>query len=167
MNERMPGVPSAPRASVFRLVTECPVPAERMWHLSLNIDEHLGSMSHSNERAVAGVTSGQIGPGESVTWSARHFGIRFRMTSSITEWDAPRRFVDEQTRGPFRTFHHEHTFVDMPGACSTMVDEITYAAPFGFLGRLAERLVLTRYLRRLILRRNEYLLIAAGSAPIS
>lgn len=38
-----------------------------------------------------------------------------------------------------------------------MVDRIEFVAPFGPLGRLAEKLVLARYLQRLIERRNRHL----------
>jgi ligand-binding SRPBCC domain-containing protein len=46
--------------------------------------------------------------GDAVTWRARHFGIAFRMTSAITELQYPSRFADEQQRGPFRRWRHEH-----------------------------------------------------------
>lgn len=72
-------------------------------------------MSDSNERAIDGVTTGHIGLGESVTWRARHFGTPFTMTSRVIELDRPRRFVDEQMRGPFRSFQHEHLFVAADG----------------------------------------------------
>jgi ligand-binding SRPBCC domain-containing protein len=58
-------------------------------------------MTRSNEQAIAGVMSGLIGPDEEVTWEARHFGLRVRMTSRITEYDRPRAFTDEQVSGPF------------------------------------------------------------------
>ena len=49
--------------------------------------------------------------GTSVTWQARHFGIRWEMTSYISEYERPYRFVEEQLRGPFRTWRYEHLFV--------------------------------------------------------
>ncbi len=42
-------------------------PPEAIFDLSLDIDAHMASMADSNERAVAGVTSGLIGLGEEVT----------------------------------------------------------------------------------------------------
>ena len=101
--------------STFTLETRSSHAAEQLFDLSLSIDAHLGSMSDSGERAVAGVTSGQIGLGEEVTWRARHFGIWFTMTSRIVELDRPHRFVDEQVKGPFRSFVHEHSFTPSPG----------------------------------------------------
>ena len=96
-------------------------------------------MARSRERAVAGVTTGRIGLGEEVTWRAWHFGVPFTMTSRITELEAPELFVDEQVRGPFRSFRHEHAFI--PGAdgdSTIMIDHVVFDAPLGGLGRLSE-----------------------------
>lgn len=141
--------------ATFTLTTWCPASAESMFDLSLDIGAHVASMADSGERAVAGVTSGRIGLGESVTWHARHLGVWFTMTSRILELERPRLFVDAQTRGPFRTFRHEHVFEDVVGGCR-MTDTITLASPV--LGAVVEPLVLVPYLRRLIRRRNEELL---------
>lgn len=148
--------------STFRVVTRANVPAERLFVASLSIDAHVASMARSGERAVGGVTSGTIALGETVTWRARHFGIRFTMTSRITALDRPDRFVDEQVRGPFRSFHHEHTFA-VDGTETVMVDTLTIASPV--FGRLAERLVLVPYLRRLITERNRYLVASLTASP--
>ncbi|MFF2030610.1 hypothetical protein [Arthrobacter sp. NPDC058192] len=69
---------------------------------------------------------------------------------------SPDYFVDEQVKGPFQRFRHVHEFSqDSEGA--TMVDRIESAVPLGPIGRLAEKLVLARYLQRLIERRNRHL----------
>jgi len=139
----------------FTIVTRADVPLERLFDESLSIDAHVDSMAHSRERAIAGVTSGMIGLGETVTWHARHFGVWLTMTSKITELDRPHRFVDEQVQGPFRSFHHEHAFAE-DGGTTVMTDTMTLASPV--FGRLAERQILVPYLRRLIRQRNAHLL---------
>lgn len=142
-------------SSTLVVVTQSAACPERLFDVSLSIDEHLGSMAGSGERAVAGVTSGLIGLGETVTWRARHFGVWFTMTSRIEELERPRAFVDQQLRGPFKLFRHEHLFEPL-GTGTLMTDTITLASPVG--GVLAERLFLVPYLRRLILQRNRHLL---------
>jgi ligand-binding SRPBCC domain-containing protein len=78
------------------------------------------------------------------------------MTSRITELDRPYMFVDEQVRGPFARFHHVHRFE--PARDGTLrIDEVEFDAPFGPLGVLLERVVLGRYLERLIEQRNRHL----------
>jgi ligand-binding SRPBCC domain-containing protein len=123
---------------------------------SLSIDDHLASMATSGEKAVGGVTGGRIGLGQSVTWRASHFGIRWTMTSQITELEEPDRFVDAQLRGPFKAFRHEHRFRPTENG-TEMLDSITFQAPLGPLGWIAERVLLSWYLPHLIRQRNDYL----------
>jgi ligand-binding SRPBCC domain-containing protein len=141
----------------FECTTRSALPVLELFERSRSIDAHTASMSRSREKAVAGVTSGVISAGEQVTWRAWHFGIPLSMTSRITEMDSPRRFVDEQVKGPFSRFRHVHEFREDSGI-TVMVDRIEFAAPFGPVGRLAERLFLARYLRNLIDVRNRHLI---------
>jgi len=144
----------------FLRTTILPVAPESAFDLSLSIDAHAASMARSDERAVAGVTTGTIGRDQFVTWKARHFGVTWTMTSEITAWDRPHRFVDEQVKGPFRSFWHEHVFTPVLGG-TQLDDRVRFVAPLGPLGTIAERLVLGRYLAHLIDVRNEFLLSTA------
>jgi len=140
----------------FMCRTASALPPERMFDLARSVDAHVESQKGSGERAVAGVTSGLIGAGQEVTWRARHFGIPLTMTSHITHFDFPRSFTDEQVKGPFRSFRHIHEFAATPGGC-LMTDRVEFAAPFGPLGRVVERLLLRPYLQRLITDRGRFL----------
>ncbi|MFI8631471.1 SRPBCC family protein [Microbacterium sp. NPDC077663] len=142
------------RGTTFTEVTRVACDPATLFELSLSIDAHVDSMRRSRERAVAGVTSGTIGLGETVTWRARHFGVMWTMTSQITALDRPRRFVDEQVRGPFRVFRHEHRF-EPDGDVTVMTDTVTLRSPL--LGWVVERLLLRPYLQRLIRSRNAVL----------
>ncbi|HEX2625592.1 MAG TPA: NAD(P)H-binding protein, partial [Candidatus Limnocylindrales bacterium] len=68
------------------------------------------------------------------------FGIPMLWRSRIESYDAPNSFVDVQVKGPYRSWHHRHTFTAVPGG-TRIDDEVTYALPFGPLGSLAHRLV--------------------------
>ncbi|NWL29418.1 cyclase [Paenarthrobacter ureafaciens] len=135
-----------------------------LFNLSRNIDAHVGSMTKSRERAIAGTTTGLISEGEHVTWQAWHLGVRFRMTSRITHMEAPASFTDQQVRGPFKYLRHTHEFRP-DGSGTLMVDTVEFAAPFGALGRLVEKLVLARYMENLIRERNEFLVAQAPATP--
>jgi ligand-binding SRPBCC domain-containing protein len=141
------------------LTTEVAAPASECFDLSLSVDAHTASMSRSGERVVAGIESGVMGLGDSVTWRARHFGIPFRMTSQITEYEAAHRFVDEQVTGPFGRWWHEHTFEETDGT-TTMTDVVDFASPLGPLGKVVDAMLLTRYLTRLLTLRNLWLVEA-------
>ena len=139
--------------TVVRLETLILAPIERTFDLARSIDAHVAGAEASRERAVAGVTSGLIGLGEQVTWEARHFGVTQRLTVRITELERPHRFVDEMVSGAFRSMRHTHTFVEVTGG-TEMRDVFQFEAPLGFLGKVAERLFLTRYMTRFLLTRN-------------
>jgi len=113
-------------------------------------------MGSSRERVVAGVESGLMAMGDTVTWKARHFGLSFRMTSKITVYESPTRFVDEQTSGPFASWWHEHRFEPRDGH-TLMTDVVRYESPAGAVGRLVDRVFLERYMRRLLTQRNAWL----------
>ncbi|WP_262927594.1 SRPBCC family protein [Microbacterium sp. NIBRBAC000506063] len=113
-------------------------------------------MARHAERMVHGPEGDTFTEGSTVTWSARHFGIRFRLTSVVFDLDPPHRFCDRQLRGPFGAFFHEHVFRPLPEG-TLMRDTIVFRSPLGPLGRLVDRLFLLRYMRRLITERNETL----------
>ena len=137
-------------AREFRLTTIVRAPADVCFDLSRSIDLHLESMERSRERAVAGVTSGLIGLDEEVTWEARHFGRLWRVTSQITAFDRPRRFVDEMTQaGPFSSFRHVHSFEEEAGR-TRMVDVVEFRTRYGPLADCLADV----YLRRLMRTRN-------------
>lgn len=143
-------------AVYFECTTRARVSPSELFDRSRSIEAHTGSMARSREQAIAGTTTGLISLGEQVTWRARHFGVPIRMTSRIVEMEAPIYFVDEQIKGPFRRFRHVHEFSHDNGVTS-MIDRIEFAAPLGPLGVLVEKLVLARYLKRLIETRNRFL----------
>lgn len=145
----------------FEVVTGIAAPPRRVFDLSLDVGLHTASMAGSGERIIGGVTSGRMRPADTVTWQARHFGVPWRMTSRISEFDAPGYFVDEQVRGPFRRWRHEHHFEPDGDGGTVMRDVVDFAAPFGPLGRLAEWVMLDRYMPKLIRLRNEHLKRAA------
>ena len=137
----------------IEIVTRIAATPERCFDLSRSIDLHQHSLESSSERAVAGVTAGLIGMGESVTWEARHFGVRQRLTSRITVFDRPHHFRDSMVAGAFARFDHDHWFT-RDGDVTVVRDVFDYAAPLGPLGRVADALFLTRYMRALLAERN-------------
>lgn len=137
----------------IRLETRIAAPQQRCFLLSLSIDLHVDSTAPTRERAIAGVTHGLIGAGESVTWEGTHFGFRLRHTSRIVAYEPVHFFCDEMTEGAFKSFRHEHYF-DPDGSTTIMRDVLTFAAPLGPLGAVVERMVLRDYLKRFLAERN-------------
>jgi ligand-binding SRPBCC domain-containing protein len=130
---------------IIEIATLINAPIELCFDLARDIDLHIKSAEGTNERAVAGVTCGLIGPGEEVTWQATHFGFRHTLTSRIGVFNPPHHFRDSQISGPFHHFDHDHFFSSQSGA-TLMRDVFSYESPFGLLGRCADRLFLRSYL---------------------
>ncbi|MFC7440426.1 SRPBCC family protein [Laceyella putida] len=135
-------------------------PIETCFDLARSIDVHMQSVFHTEEKAVAGVTTGLIGLRQSVTWEAVHFGVKQRLTSKITEFDPPKYFVDEMVSGAFKRFRHEHIFLEC-GNGTKMIDIFDYTSPLGWLGNIADKLFLAKYMERLLSQRNQYIKIIA------
>ena len=134
-------------------------PPERCFDLSRSVELHLEAAASTGERTVGGVTSGLLGAGDTVTWEARHFGRRWRLTVRIAAYDRPRFFRDEQVRGPFRRLAHDHLFEPVDGG-TRMRDVFEFASGLPLL----DRLVLAPHLRRFLRRRNELIKRTAEAA---
>lgn len=126
---------------------------EMAFDLSRDIDFHRESMCHTQEKAIAGKTTGLISLGESVIWEGIHFGIKLQHESKITAFQFPNYFTDEMVKGKFTTFVHEHYFEKI-GTQTLMIDEIYYKVPFGFIGKIVDYFVLKNYLKKLLEHRN-------------
>jgi ligand-binding SRPBCC domain-containing protein len=87
--------------------------------------------------------------GTIIEYKLRLHGIPVRWKSEITAWDPPRHFIDEQRRGPYRTWIHEHSFEEYRDGCM-MHDYVRYAVTGGrlvnfvFVRRDVERIFLYR-----------------------
>lgn len=141
---------------ILRLSTSIAAPPERVFDLARSIDAHQESAEGTQERAVAGVTQGLIGLGDEVTWEARHFGIRQKLTVRITGFERPFRFQDSMVSGAFKSMKHDHEFAEHPPG-TLMIDRFEFESPFGVLGRVFDRMFLFGYMRRFLLRRNTIL----------
>lgn len=84
------------------------------------------------------------------------------LTTRITTYDRPRHFRDSQVRGAFRRFDHDH-FFGPDGGGTAVTETFDFEAPFGWIGRVAERLVLTGHLRRFLETRNRVIKRVAES----
>lgn len=138
---------------IITIITVVNAPMEICFDLSRSIDLHTISTQKTGEQAVAGVTAGLIELGETVTWRARHFGIWQHLTSKITEYDRPSYFVDEMVKGAFKRFYHKHYF-EQKGESTIITDTFDYTSPLGIVGKLADKLFLQAYMKRLLTERN-------------
>lgn len=100
-----------------------------------------------------------MAPGTMIDYRLRLHGIPVRWRSEITLWEPPHRFVDEQRKGPYRSWHHEHTFA-AEGSGTRVADRVRYAVPGG---ALVHRLFVRSQVRGIFTYRHEALRRIFGS----
>ncbi|MNR43085.1 hypothetical protein D3C85_1616730 [compost metagenome] len=84
-------------------------------------------------------------------------GVPLKWISQISSVNAPHSFVDEQLKGPYAYWHHEHTFEEKGGKV-LMKDKVTYSVPFGVLGQLANKLIVRSKLEEIFNYRTKKIL---------
>lgn len=147
---------------LIRLTTVIHAPLARCFDLARSIELHQISTHGTNETAIAGVTSGLIDSDQMVVWRATHFGITQTLSSKITQFKWPHHFRDEMVEGAFKEIKHDHTF-ETTGNTTIMRDDFWFQSPGGILGKLINRMVLTWYMRRLLIKRNSVIKKVAES----
>lgn len=88
----------------------------------------------------------QVHEGLVIDYRLRIWGLPFEWQSVISVWEPGRRFVDEQTRGPYRRWHHEHRFEE-DGDGTVVTDRVDYRVPGGAIAHLLVRPQLMRIFR--------------------
>ena len=99
-----------------------------------------------------------ISAGTLIDYRLRLRGIPINWQSEITAWDPPRRFVDEQRRGPYRVWIHEHLFRGYDGL--TLAEDRVRYAVIG--GSVINRLLVAPDLARVFRYRREKLAALFG-----
>jgi ligand-binding SRPBCC domain-containing protein len=138
----------------IHLTTFIAAPVQRVFDLSRSISLHKISMAKYDEKPVAGRMEGLIEVNETVTWEARHLFKKRQLTSKITEMNRPYLFIDVQEKGDFKSIRHEHIFKSIENG-TIMIDQFFYELPYGKLGMLANSLFLEKYLRKMLIARND------------
>jgi ligand-binding SRPBCC domain-containing protein len=74
--------------------------------------------------------------------------IPITWVTEITHVDYLKFFVDEQRVGPYRIWHHEH-HLEVLDSGVKMTDIVTYQPPMGFLGAIANSLLIQNQLKEI------------------
>jgi ligand-binding SRPBCC domain-containing protein len=88
------------------------------------------------------------------------FGVPFGWQTKITQYDPPHSFTDEQLKGPYKLWVHQHTFEPTPGG-TVIRDRVRYQLPFYPFSEVAHPLV-RRQLARIFAYRREAVIKALG-----
>ena len=142
--------------TTIKITTNYFAPIETIFDTNRNIDIHQQSASKTKEVAIAGITSGLINKNETVTWKGKHFGVYLTHQSLISELIFPTYFVDEQLKGKFKSFKHQHFFEQKENYVE-VTDILNYETPYGIFGKLFDKLFLKKHLTDFIMKRNAVL----------
>jgi ligand-binding SRPBCC domain-containing protein len=124
--------PNDPRG--YRLTTEIRLPTQLVdvfdfFSDAFNLEEITPPWLHFSVQTPAPI---DMKRGALIDYRLRLHGIPIRWRTEITAWDPPYRFVDEQLRGPYRYWRHEHTFGEQDGETIAR-DQVDYSVPGGAL----------------------------------
>lgn len=107
----------------------------------------------------------EMKPGARIEYHIRVFGVRLHWVTIITEYDPPHRFVDFQQKGPYRLWHHTHTFKALDPDRTLITDEVLYALPLGPLGVIARELFVRRDVEAIFDYRRQVIARLFGPKP--
>lgn len=114
----------------------------------------------TNEVYGNGVYAGQV-----MTYNVKPLlGISLAWMTEITHVEEKKYFVDEQRKGPYKLWHHQHHFNAIGGGVE-MIDLVHYRLPFGLLGNLAHGLFVKKELEKIFAYRYEKIVALFGPWP--
>lgn len=97
-----------------------------------------------NFQIRSGIDSQQTYPGQMITYSVSPIlNITMTWVTEISQVQSPDFFVDEQRKGPYSLWHHQHHFKSTEDG-TEMTDILHYEIPGGLFGRILNHLFVNR-----------------------
>lgn len=102
-----------------------------------------------------------------IEYCIRWRGIPLSWRTCISVWEPPHRFIDQQVRGPYRQWIHEHTFTEVQGG-TLMRDRVDYAVPGWFLEPLLHAAIVAPDIERIFMYRHKKMeeIFGSRSTPL-
>lgn len=127
-----------------------PISIDKAWdffsspkNLAKITPEHMGFIITSN------YNDEKMYPGMLITYKVSPLlGIQLDWCTEITHVQDHKYFVDEQRFGPYAMWHHQHHFKEIEGGVE-MIDIVNYAIPYGFIGRIANSILVESEVKKI------------------
>lgn len=104
---------------------------------------------HLNLKVTNDVYGESVYAGQVMTYTVKPLlGIPLGWMTEITHVQPPNYFVDEQRKGPYKLWHHQHHFKSINGG-TEMTDLVHYRLPFGIVGNITNSLLVKDELRKI------------------
>lgn len=135
-----------------------PIPIDKAWefftspaNLKLITPNYLGF------NIISAIGDESVYPGMIISYRVKPFlSIPITWVTEITYVSKMKYFIDNQKSGPYKYWHHQHIFKEIEGG-TEMTDIVNYAAPFGWIGRLVERLLIKNQVKGIFQYRTKVL----------
>jgi ligand-binding SRPBCC domain-containing protein len=146
--------------AVYQLIKtqKLPVTTEELWDF-ISSPKNLSEITPGHFGFVVTRNSGEgkMYPGMIITYKVRPvLGIQLNWMTEITHVKELEYFVDEQRIGPFSMWHHQHKLEPIEGGV-LMTDIVSYRPPLGFIGALANSILIKRQLEQVFAYRSSAL----------
>jgi ligand-binding SRPBCC domain-containing protein len=123
-------------------VQKLPLSLEKTWEFFSNPHNLLTiTPPFLNLKVINEVFGEEVCAGQIISYKVKPlFGIAMSWTTEITHLEKQKMFVDEQRKGPYKLWHHQHHFKSIEGG-TQMTDIVHYRLPFGIVGEMAHSII--------------------------
>ncbi len=135
----------------LRMITELPIKIEQAWDFfSSPVNLSVITPRELNFKILSAFNAGdKIHKGMLINYTVSPMlGIPLNWITRITEADEPEFFADEQLKGPYAYWRHEHYFKSIPEG-TEMNDIVQWRVPLGLLGDIANFLVVEQKVKKI------------------
>jgi ligand-binding SRPBCC domain-containing protein len=118
---------------------------------------------HLNLKVTNEVYGDSVYAGQVMTYDVKPLlGIPLSWMTEITHVADKKYFVDEQRKGPYQLWHHQHHFKAIEGGVE-MTDLVHYRLPLGFLGSIANSILVKKELEKIFTYRYHQIIKRFGN----
>ena len=127
-----------------------PKPVEEVWQFFSDAKNLLQvTPPHLNLKVTNEVYGETVYAGQVMTYTVRPLlGIPLEWMTEIIQVEPLKYFIDEQRKGPYKLWHHQHHFKAIDGG-TEMIDLVHYRVPFGLVGNMANALIVKKELEKI------------------
>ncbi|PLX22676.1 MAG: hypothetical protein C0597_02150 [Marinilabiliales bacterium] len=125
----------------LRTIQNIPIQVEQAWDFFSKPD-NLAKITpgYMNFKILSRSDAGEMYPGMIISYKVSPLlNWSLNWATEITQIKEYKYFIDNQVKGPYNIWHHEHHFKEINGG-TEMRDILFYDVPFGFIGRIAHKL---------------------------
>jgi ligand-binding SRPBCC domain-containing protein len=134
----------------FMSTQNIPASVEEVWDFFSNPNKlHLITPPYMKFKVISKEKTERIYKGQVIEYTVKPIlGIPLYWMTEITEVKDKTLFIDEQRKGPYKLWKHQHFFKEIPGGVE-MTDLVHYRPPLWMIGSMANRLFLKKQLNRI------------------